>query len=254
MIPISIILGLIFSAIIIPLTLYRRSSDPREQSGFFAGMQTSGIIFITSLIVFPLTSQLLENTYRYITDPTYEATVVDMETREDDENGLMYSKVFQFTDNQGEVLRKVSSLSSGGKPVIGVQEKIKYADGVLLELSLAGILVTLGGLLGLHLLGLFPLYYLFYATGFNDYADAVADYGIQFVLKVLFPLGMAVIAFASLNKLWLGLSGAEDIPVGSMIMISIFGFSCLIGLKAVLDMFWGKDSKSNPFSQINKNK
>jgi len=254
LIPTSIILGLIFSAIIIPLTWYRKSSDLGERLGFFTGLQISGIIFITSLLVFPLTSLLVGNAYRYLTDPIYEATVVGMEMREDDENGIMYSKVFQFTDNQDEAHRIVSSLSSGGKPIVNIQEKIKYADGVLLELSLAAILLTLGGLFMLHLLSLFPLFYLLYATNHDDRAEAVANYGVRVFAKVVIPLGILAITFGLVNKLWLGLTGAEDIPAGTMMVLSLFIFIFLIALKAVLDITWGESSKDNPFSQIFKNK
>ncbi len=241
--PILLKAALIFSIIVIPLVLWRRSRDPEVSRGFFAGFRVSLIILFTSVMVFPFAGWMLSDVYHYLSDPSYEATVVDIksELKENDEGDetLMHSKVFEFTDNQGNKHTIISSFSRGEKPVIGTVEKIKYGNGVLLELSLSSIFMTFAGLVMVHLFGLFPLYFLLYATGKNY--DAVLEYGIKFVIKGLIPLITSLLLGVFVYKLWLGFTGAEDIPFWAMVLMSIFLFFSMIALFGMIKMFWLKD-------------
>jgi len=241
--PILLIAALIFSIIVIPLVLWRRSHDPDVSRGFFAGFRVSLIILFTSVMVFPFAGWMLSNVYHYLSDPSYEAKVIDIKSElkenEDGSETLMHSKVFEFVDNQGNKHTIISSFSRGKKPVIGTVEKIKYGNGVLLELSLPSIFMTFAGLIMVHLFSLFPVYYLLYATGKNYHA--VLEYGIQFVIKGLVPLILSLLIAVFAYKLWLGFSGAEDIPFWAIFLMSIFLFFFMIALFSMTKMFWLKD-------------
>ena len=250
--PLLIKSSLLFSVIVIPLVLYRRQNDPDVYPGWFSEIRITLIIIITSLFAFIFTPWLLGDTYRYITDPAYEATVIEIIEKENDEGGKMYSKVFEFIDNQGKTHKITSSLSSGGKPTIGNKEKITYADGVLLELSVAGIMLTLGGLITIHLISLIPLYFLLYAI--NLYPDIVLDYASALLLKVLIPLIMGLLTGVFLYNLWLGLSGAKDIPFWAMMLMSIFSFFMLFSMWGMLKMFWVEGIQVDPFKPIRSKK
>ncbi len=253
--PLSIKIGLILSAVIIPLVLYRRRFDPHIQTGFMGGLTASLVIFITTMLTFGLAPWLLDDAYRYLADPTYEATVIDIKTRtaHNDNKGPMYHKVYQFVDNQGHIHTITSSMASGEKPVVGVKGKVKYAaDGTFLEVSLAGVLLTLGGLLLVYIFSLFTLYYLFYGMGQNYHA--VLNFGIQFTFKILIPLGVSLLLWAFVYNLWLGFTGAKDIPVIAMAIMGFITLMLMLALWGLIPMFWGKQASNNPYLMIGKKK
>ena len=219
----------------ISFLLFLRAISTKHYFYFFRNIL---LAFFASLLLFPLSGWLVGTIYGFITYPAYDAVIHEVieETRTNDSGGeyQMYSAKYKFLDeNNNEIIIK-SSLSTSGELFVGDNVTVKYKDGEVIEYTMAGILLPLGGLMALGFLPIILMYLLFESIGLKKGQIKIFNLELHYIFRVFIPFALLIMLGASINKVWLGISGAERIGIGGYIAVTIFTLMVLLTLYVIL--------------------
>jgi len=166
--PLSVKLGLIVAILLSTIMIYLEKK--------FSIFKIIGV-FIASVLLFMSIFSLGNNIYKIVEYPTYEATIVHIDTREKkDEDGytyLMYQPTYTFNNGEKEIKVK-STMSTGGRLEIGAKTKIAYKNGEFLEYTEGTLIWIIALLIGLSIT--FFILFMLMGIAFNkEFEDIQID-------------------------------------------------------------------------------
>lgn len=129
----------------------RKKAKKDEKVGWIRGTYITFVIGILSFLFFPFFAKLIQPTLAYLNQPRYEAVVVDIESqmtkiRYSDLDGnnytkevLMHNAMLEFTDDEGNTVRRLNNISSANKPVMDQKVTVIYDNNKMQEFSFRAI-------------------------------------------------------------------------------------------------------------------
>ncbi len=243
MIQFFLLLGIIYPVILIGIYYFRKKKEGKETK-IISLIYPFIIVFAVCSLFFSLAGIFIAKpVFSYFLNEKYQAVVVGSQPMGDSDSEAVQA-VVEFTDKHGNKIKKPLNYGSSIIIPIGRTLTIAYQDGdksvsnlsigsQIPQLLIAGIFFVILGAVVLFMTNI--------AIGRSN--QSIIDIALQFLVYLVFPLGILFFICALSYTMWRYFTGEKDYPIWVLGICSLFVTLLIPAFFGYIKMLFLKDKK-----------